>query len=477
MQFEAFPVEVLPEPVKSFVEIGATALGCDPTYVALPVLSAVAGAIGNTRRIELKRGWSEPAIVWTGTVGESGTLKTPAIKLATEPLTKLQAEAFQQHEQDMKAYKIALEEFEEEKQRRRRSKSGAGSGEPLEKPEKPAAVRYTVSDITVEALAPILNENPRGVLLMRDELAGWLGSFDRYAGKAGADRANWLSMNSGEAITVDRKTGEPRTIYVPRAVVSVTGGIQPGILDRVLDQADREAGLLARILLAMPPSRPKRWSEDEVPEGLQAKVLLTFRKLIALEHDRTNDDELKPRLLAMTHVAKEAWKRFVNDHGRAQNDLTGDIRAAFSKLEAYAARFALVFHCVRVAAADPTLSSENSIDEDSINAGVTLARWFGHELRRIYGHLGASETDRENAKLIELINRQGGSVSVRDWQYNRTHATSEDAKAELEALVQAGFGRWDDPPKQGPGRPKSPRFVLFRASDNSDTDKTPADDA
>ena len=57
-----------------------------------------------------------------------------------------------------------------------------------------------LSDTTVEALAPILRVNPRGLLLARDELAGWIGSFDRYSGKgkSGADAANWLSMLSTE---------------------------------------------------------------------------------------------------------------------------------------------------------------------------------------------------------------------------------------------------------------------------------------
>jgi hypothetical protein len=94
------------------------------------------------------------------------------------------------------------------------------------------AERFVVS----EALAPILQANPRGLLLARDELAGWIGSFDRYAnkGKASADSANWLSMFNAENITVDRKTGFPRTIHVPRAAVCVVGGIQPAILRRAL---------------------------------------------------------------------------------------------------------------------------------------------------------------------------------------------------------------------------------------------------
>src|SRR5262249_2811543 len=80
-----FPTAALPEPWRALVRQGAAALGCDESYLALPALAVIAGAIGNTRRIGLRRDWSEPAVVWSGIIGESGTLKSPALSLVTEP--------------------------------------------------------------------------------------------------------------------------------------------------------------------------------------------------------------------------------------------------------------------------------------------------------------------------------------------------------------------------------------------------------
>ena len=89
-----------------------------------------------------------------------------------------------------------------------------------------------VSDATVEAMAAVLADNPRGVLNAWDELSGWLGGFDRYAtGNGSSDASAWLSMHDGETLIVDRKTGQRVTI-VPLASVSITGGIQPAILAR-----------------------------------------------------------------------------------------------------------------------------------------------------------------------------------------------------------------------------------------------------
>jgi hypothetical protein len=64
LAFRPFPLHALPAPIRGFVDAGARAIGCDPSYLALPLLTAIAAAIGNTRRLELKRGWSAPAILW-----------------------------------------------------------------------------------------------------------------------------------------------------------------------------------------------------------------------------------------------------------------------------------------------------------------------------------------------------------------------------------------------------------------------------
>jgi hypothetical protein len=84
------PTSEVEPAVAAFVEQGAKALGRDPAYTALPTLAAIAGTIGNTRAIRLKRTWEEPAVVWTVTVGDSGTLKSPAYAMAVGHLLAVQ---------------------------------------------------------------------------------------------------------------------------------------------------------------------------------------------------------------------------------------------------------------------------------------------------------------------------------------------------------------------------------------------------
>jgi len=455
--FKPFPADVLPEPIRGFVLAAADSIGCDASYIALPLLSGLASAIGNTHRIALKRGWTEPAIVWTAIVGDSGTAKSPAIELALRSIRKRQHQAMKEHAEAMKQHADAMAMHERDAGHWKKSKSDAP---PPAKPEAPIADRCWTDDATTEALAVLLQQNPRGLLMAKDELAGWINGFDAYRAGKGGDVAKWLEMFGGRAMVVDRKGGG--TLYVPHAAVSIAGGIQPQTLRRSLGQEHRDNGLAARLLLTCPPRKPKRWSEADVDADTEAAVALVFNQLFGLTMETDDEGDARPRLVTLADDGKRAWVRFYNEHATEQADLSGDEAAAWSKLEGYAARLALVVHLTRWAANDTTLRDPSRVDEASIAAGVVLSRWFGNEARRVYAILGESDEGRESRRLVEWIERKGGSVTVRELTHGVRAYRGDPDKAErdLTALVEAGIGRWETD-AHGPkgGRPAQ-RFRL-----------------
>ena len=450
--YTPFPVDVLPEPVRGFVTDAAKALGCDPSYLAMPLLTEVAAGIGNTRRLQIKESWYAVPILWTAIVGESGTLKTPAFKLVMKPVRARQNRAFKQYAEALREHKAVHARWEKEMTAWKRCKEDAG--EPPPEPEPPTAVRYVVTDTTVEALAPLLQQNPRGLLLACDELAGWFGSFDRYAakGKAGGDAAKWLSMFNAESFTVDRKTGIPPTIHVPQAALCVTGGIQPGILRRALSDEHRESGLAARLLMTWPPRHAKRWTEADIPPQAEAMLAALFDRIHSLEAVVGEDDELRPVIVRLAPDAKAAFIAYYDAHAAEQVELAGDLAAAWSKLEEYAARLALVIHFVRWASGDLTLKDPATLDAESMTAGIRLTEWFKGETRRIYAMLHESDDDGDDRRLTEWIAQKGGRVTPREVQMGcRWLRDSGAAQAALGELVKRGVGAWETDPKPRSG--------------------------
>jgi hypothetical protein len=221
-QPDDFPVDLLPERVRVFVLEAADALGVDLALVAGPCLAALAGCIGNRRRIVIKEGsWREACVLWIATVMRSGGKKTPTNSLVLEHLHELEAAEI------------------EETARRAQS----------EKPEP--AKRLLVSDITIEGLLSVHARAPLGLLLHRDELAGWLRSFNQYKGGKGSDAQVWTELHQGNPCLIDRKGSG--TLSVPRAAVSIVGGVQPELLGDVLRGEHLYDGVASRVLFIAPP--------------------------------------------------------------------------------------------------------------------------------------------------------------------------------------------------------------------------------
>ncbi|MDY3563391.1 DNA polymerase [Gemmata sp. JC673] len=451
-----FPAEHLPDPVRAFVATVAAAMRCDPTYVALPALATCAGMIGATRVIRLKKSWHEPAMLWAAVVGDSGTLKTPPYKRAVAPVVAMQAAHLQAHRAAAEAHRAEAREYE----RLKRRSTGDDPGDP---PEPPACPRIYSRDTTVEALAGLLVDNRTRFLIGRDELSGWLSSFNQYKAKGGSDTANWLELHGLGTLCVDRKTGDPKTIFVPDVGVSLCGGIQPGVLRLALTPQHFSAGVPARLLFAYPPKRPKEWTEDDIDEPAETAYHRLVRALAELEPGTDADGAPCPVPLALAPDAKPEWVRFYARFADRQAEADGELAAAFSKLEGYAARLALVHHVCRSVAAGT--AAREPVTVDSVRAGIALAEWFTSEAERVYQMLAEEAGEHETRKLIETVTRlaarHGGRVTVPQFQRSnqRRYRTARAAEEALDGLVALGLGRWEPGPTTDRGGRPSRAFV------------------
>jgi hypothetical protein len=447
--FRPFPIDELPEPLARFCNEVADSVGCDPSFPALVALSVCSASVGTTRQVCIKRGWFAPGIIWGLLVGESGTQKSPGFRLAMAPMKERQqrdAEAFTadnaRYQSEIKAFKRDAKTWERKQE-----------GEEPEQPVRPVRSRCVVQDATIEALAPILNENPRGVLLARDELSGWLAGFDRYSGKSAASSEvpKWLEIYGCESITIDRKTGDERFLFVRRPFVSIAGGIQPAILSRVLTAEHKDNGLQSRLLMTFPPRQPKAWRDDEVSSATQSAYSDLIRALFELKPD-TSGDESRPATLTLNDEARELYKAYVNRTGSEQSAMSGHLASQWSKLEETPARLAIILHSVRQVTSG--VEDHWQIDELTMQTAINLAEWFKHETLRIGRLLAEPDELRQSRHLASWLHSQGGTITARDlFRKRRDIQTTEQAESLLIELVAAGFGSWR-------GIHKSREFVL-----------------
>ena len=297
---EPMPVRVLPRPLADYLESSAAAIGCCVSLVAVPALSVLAAAVGNSRRVRVKLGYEEPCVVWTAPVGRSGDEKSPAHAAATLPLTRLQREHDRAH--------AALA---------------------ADRPEGdcPPPITLEINDTTLEALLPVLAENPRGLFANHDELDGWFTALNRYRGGGGSDRPHWLSFYNAKNVRVDRKTGTPRRLCVPGAAVSVTGTVQPAILRECLTDSNVASGLAARFLFAAPPSRARVFTDDVGDEP----VVDAYDRLVRSLYAVTADDYADPPALPLDGAALAVWREFQREAALATDGADDPLRSSLAK--------------------------------------------------------------------------------------------------------------------------------------------------
>lgn len=462
--FQPFPLPDLPAPLAAFVHEHSKAMGCDPIFVAVPALASMAAAIGNSHIVEVKPGWLEPCVLWCVVVSRPSTYKTPGLEVALRPARRRQEVAIQAYRQAMRVYAEDRARWE-----------GTAKSKRGPAPTPPTCERLIVEDITIEALAVRLQENPRGLCLVLDELAALFGSFNQYRPRgAGADEARYLSMFRASPLSVDRKSNNGPLIYVPRAALTITGGIQPATLARCLSPRFFENGFAGRFLWAMPPLTTRRWSDAVADPKVDADFEHVLNSLYDLPLRVDAQSAPEPLPVQLSREARERFKCFFDEHSTVSAELEEKEASAFGKLEAYCARFALLFHVV-AAVSEGVRTDARPVTAATMEAAIRVTRWFAQEVRRIYAFLGGSDQERTRSELAEWIADRGGRVTARDLTHGlrRFRDRPDEACAALDELVEQGYGRWEAPPPAPAGGKPTKRFALL----STDTvTRTPAGD-
>ena len=452
LEYREPPIHRLPTPLAGYVAQSAEAIGCDPSLVVMPLLAAIAAAIGDSHAVLLKPGWIEFPVLWTLAIAPSGALKTPAMKAAMEGMETAQKEAFNSYQLKEATHKATYAEWQ---------KNGKTAAEPI----APKLTSYYISDATLEAVCVRLRDNPRGLLQKRDELSGWLGSFDKYT--EGNEAAQWLEFHSANSLKIDRKSGDTPTIFIPRALVCVTGTIQEGVLKKLLTGGGAqhfENGLAARFLMSMPPERERKWREAIIPPEIVKQYADLFKDLFALSPEIDAHGNRTPHLLRLSPAAKERFIQFVNQHGRELQAFKSDrLKSAWSKLEAQAARLALIFHCVRETYLPSPGDDTRTISLDTLEAALEWVEWFKNETRRIYFTLTHAGETKQADKLIRFARRNGGRCTAAQAAKNGAGGSNAKAVEDLmKSLVAAGLAEWQTPEQPKGGHPT--RYFCVRPS-------------
>ncbi len=419
------PLDALPASFRPWIEDCAERMQCAPDFIAAAALVAAGSVLGNRIAIAPKKfdHWLEVPSFWGAVVGRPGTMKSPALSAALVPLHRLEAIASSQHEQTLSKHSAEQLVADEVRKKSKGELAKMFKANPQEahrfaakllsaETPPPPCRRYFSNDPTVPKLGELLQDNPTGMLLLRDELTGFFRTFEAD-GREG-DRAFFLEgWNGKQPYTVDRI--ERGTIRIDRHCVSILGGIQPGPLQTIVRSAVKcgsgDDGLLQRFQIVVWPDKSDWRNVDRLPDNsARALYFAAFERLDRLDPSAVGAMELTKGDIPALHFDHEAQLRF--DEWRAAHELgirAGDEHPAFeaylAKVPRTVATLALLHHL-----AD---GGTGPVRLRSLDAALALQKALATHARRLYAPAlqGPVFAARELVRHLERGDLEAGFTS------------------------------------------------------------------
>lgn len=410
---EPFPIDALPDALRPWVADVAERMQCPPDFVAVPLIVGAASLAARHVAVRLRErdDWQETGNLWALVVGRPGVMKSPALHAALATLERMESqsaeafnEAVSQHRAEAMAAKLRAEAQAAEAKKAIKKDRGADVAALLaaiEELPEPTRRRYVVNAPTWEKLHALLAENPGGMLMVRDEMAGWLRDMGREENAEA--RSFFVQGWSGGTFTLDRIGRGTVTAMDMR--LSIVGAIQPGPLGSIL-RASRvgvgDDGLIERFLVAWPDD-PGEWRDiDRLPDGAarmrarEAFARLDVASAWSLQAEQETGPDGEPHGMPYLRLADEAREAFADwraDLERRLRSPEGDAaEAALAKFRHHVPALALTLHLCDGGA--------GPVSAAAMVRALALGDYFESHARRLHS-CGRRATVRAAGALVQ----------------------------------------------------------------------------
>ncbi|MFM7316637.1 MAG: DUF3987 domain-containing protein [bacterium] len=436
-----FPTNVFPSKSRIAIESLVGSMNCDPGYLGTSVLAVAGAAIGTTRCIKLKNTWVEYPSIYGMIIGQPGTLKSPSIDNVVNPVKKEQKKLRDRYIVESDIYNSAAIM---NKPGRRKNQNCNSDNPPSVTSKEPRYSHLYASDTTTEALAVILNSNPRGILICRDEIAGWFKSMNCY--RKGGDVEFYLTLYSSKPIAVDRKS-QKSPLWLGKPFACVIGSIQPEVLIE-LKRNEVDNGFSDRFLYCFPDDQKfAGYVVDDVDPAVLEDWENTIKALYKLDFDEAQDDDTQSKQAILDEEAKLAFRNYVDSLAKKINDgeIPDYVRGFAEKLKGMVARIALIIHYLRWAEDANVFANELLLDFHDMQAACKLADYYLQQFNKVKGLMQSDTEDLKHRKIYDWMIQKGkSSFTQSDLSKNGVAGikNASEAALHLRLMVTKGFGQW-----------------------------------
>ena len=347
------PINAFPEEVQKIICHYSEAKGYPIEYFIQGFLAASSTAVG--RSVTLNTGnFTAIGSLWCIILGRRGITKSEPLEDAFKPIRRYQFELLDRH-------KTEMEEYYEYKANNPKSK--------IQPPPEPS--KHVINDTTPEKLVMMQAANPRGMGMVYDEIAGFVGRFNRY--NSGADEQMYLTLFNGSSVIRDRMNGA--SAFAKTTYLTIIGTTQPSVLKDVFFNKS-ESGFFDRWLITQPDGfkkqYPNQYGINPLEEGKYSKILY---HLLGIQYDVNNAFQMK--YTPESYKIINEYQRFIIDE---QNETDNDSYCGIlAKMEIYLHKFALLLQCIIFTYDDEI----EFVSKEAAQGAVILIKYFIDQAQRV----------------------------------------------------------------------------------------------
>jgi len=487
------PVQVLddliiPAPYRDWLKDVSRRMQTPPDFAAITAIVVTSSVVGSGCGIRPKQkdNWEVIPNLWGACIGRpSVVLKSPSMKEPMQLLERLQAKYGDLYEQgkagakfDSLAHEAMLKDI-----KTRLNKKAKGEGRDgvvnsndiatlrmqfleLDKNAPPEPVRrlFKTNEVSIQAMTELQDENPRGLLVFRDELTGLLANWEQDNHQD--ERAYFLEGWNGNGSYTDKKIGRGLT-DAKNICISLLGGIQPDKLSRYLYQAMRgnNDGMIQRLQLAVYPDEPKHWQNvDKYPnneakqrayEILEALADMDFIQYGAQQGEY--DDRPYYRFSEAGQAVFNDWLDDLQNVKIKQED-NPFMLEHLGKYRSLMPSLALTFHLIDIAD-----GQDGQVSEQAAKLAVRWCKYLETHARRIYA-LGGNSEHETAVRLAEKIkaNKLPNPFTIKTVYDKGWHGLKDKirVKTACDVLIDENWLVMTAEKHSTPGRPSLPKYHI-----------------
>src|SRR5579883_196845 len=432
---------ILPEPLAKALTMKADAARIDPVHLIQFLLPCVGLLVGARASILIQGGetsddhWIEHPIFWTMDVAPPSTGKSIAEEAITKPIRRWQKEEDERIKLAKKELRKVRRQWDALSPDEQKAKAETAENPEVYEEEVIGAHRkYLVSNPTSEALFRRISEQQpqSGVGCLVDELFGFFTGLDQHKKGLGNSRQTLLSAWNGVVRDGSERVDAEASIFFDDQTLSLGGGIQPGLMEKLFNLEKDADGLLSRMLIALP----------KIPDNFDQPYHGTVNLYPVLENLYTCLDHIESCQAVFSNAAKKRFDVLHSKLKRAQvrhlTEGNGAVAALCGKGGKHLARLALGLHLIEWVFDGTGDLDFQEIQVETLERAKVLMYFYVRQLIKLQTYYGASSQDKKpdlQPKIYEYVaSKREATVRSLCKRFSREKLTTKQAWEILQAM-------------------------------------------